>query len=201
MKVEQIQIPKEEAEKQYNEYKQVIQKHKNEYVKDLKRIYGHMRHGRAIIDINKAMKIGDLNKDGDPKLAICRADAKICYFQKLTDGRGVFRMSRWGNRKTETIWVRIKDTWNWQTKPNQWNGVEIVNRHLETPLPIIPAHILKTINRNLRTYHILWEVEEWKPVPPRDPILLKRLTSNVFVVLVTWDLTPLERAVIQGRIG
>lgn len=46
----------------------------------------------------------------------------------------------------------------------------------------------------------LLNVEKWKPVPPRDPILVKRLTPNLFGVLATWDLTKLERAVIRGRI-
>lgn len=45
-----------------------------------------------------------------------------------------------------------------------------------------------------------WEVEKWKPVPPRDPILVKRLTPNLFGVLATWNLTELERAIIRGRI-
>jgi len=44
------------------------------------------------------------------------------------------------------------------------------------------------------------EVEKWKPLPPKDPILLKRLTPNLFGVLATWDLTNLERAIIRGRI-
>ncbi|MEM3580897.1 MAG: hypothetical protein QXQ64_06505 [Candidatus Bathyarchaeia archaeon] len=43
-------------------------------------------------------------------------------------------------------------------------------------------------------------MEKWEPVPPRDPILVKQLTPNLFGVLATWDLTPLEKAIIRGRI-
>jgi len=31
-------------------------------------------------------------------------------------------------------------------------------------------------------------------------MLLRKLTPNMFVVLASWDLTPLERAVIKGRL-
>lgn len=50
-------------------------------------------------------------------------------------------------------------------------------------------------------YYILWEVDEWKKVPPVDPYLLRRITSNFFVVLAGWNLTELERAAMAGRMS
>ena len=35
---------------------------------------------------------------------------------------------------------------------------------------------------------------------PRDPMLLKKLTPNLYGVLATWNLTELERAIIRGRL-
>jgi len=62
---------------------------------------------------------------------------------------------------------------NWQ---NDIKG----NKNIQTLVPIIPAKILvNEVKVLLRNYHILWEVEEWKPVPPKDPILLKQLTPNL----------------------
>ena len=34
----------------------------------------------------------------------------------------------------------------------------------------------------------------------RDPYLLRRINENLFVVLASWDLTELERAVMEGYV-
>lgn len=41
---------------------------------------------------------------------------------------------------------------------------------------------------------------EWAPVPPTDPFLLRHLGGTLYVVLAQWDLTPLEKAVLAGRL-
>lgn len=50
---------------------------------------------------------------------------------------------------------------------------------------------------------ILWEVEEWAraaaPRPPGDPMLLRRLTGDLYSVEAVWDLTPLEQLVLGAR--
>lgn len=51
--------------------------------------------------------------------------------------------------------------------------------------------------RKLENYHILWEAD-WQQDPPRDPMLLKRLAGTFYAVLAVWDLTDLERAVLNG---
>lgn len=74
-------------------------------------------------------------------------------------------------------------------------------RELKAPVPIVqPKILLENVKRGLGGYYILWEVEEWKPVPPRDPILLKKLTANLFGIIATWELTLLERAVISSHL-
>jgi len=195
LKVEQLVIPKEEAQKEYEAYKEAIRKHRDQYLRDLKALYGHLRHGRAVIDVWAAMKSAGLNKKGDPKLAICRADVQNVFFEKQRDGGGIFLSHNtwWKHKKSD---VRIPaNTWQWEIEITQ----RIKNARLTTIAPIIPARILNPLRGALHNYHILWEVKEWGSIP-RDPILLKRLTPNMFVVLATWNLTPLERAVIKGRL-
>jgi hypothetical protein len=53
----------------------------------------------------------------------------------------------------------------------------------------------------LERYHVLFEVERWAkaPLPPGDPALLRHLRGDLYVVLGTWDLTALERAIILER--
>jgi hypothetical protein len=39
------------------------------------------------------------------------------------------------------------------------------------------------------------------PLPPGDPALLRKLGGDLYIVLGTWDLTPLEQAVLSGRVA
>ncbi|KKL76663.1 hypothetical protein LCGC14_2042670 [marine sediment metagenome] len=52
---------------------------------------------------------------------------------------------------------------------------------------------------DLKNYYILWEVKLWEILPEvKDPFLLKRISQNMFVILGAWDITELERAIIEG---
>jgi hypothetical protein len=122
------------------------------------------------------------------------------YPKQAGDGGLFYRFrnegSRWNNQRED---VRIPKEffpdWPKDAKEN------IINPKIETIVPIIPAKIMNPLrSHKLENYHILWEVDAWKPIPPRDPMLLKRITPNMFCVLATWNLTELERAVIRGRI-
>jgi hypothetical protein len=212
MEVEELTLPKERAEAEFNALRQALKQNaklrKEQIYKDQHAVYGHMRYGKKIIDIYESFQKAGLNKDGDPKLAICRADAKQCYCYKLKDGSAIFADQRWITvpRKTFGDIKLPPATFKWiPQKPeiplDNWQNDIKGNKNIQTLVPIIPAKILvNEVNVLLKNYHILWEVEEWKPVPPKDPILLKQLTPNLFGVLATWDLTPLERAIIRGRI-
>lgn len=37
------------------------------------------------------------------------------------------------------------------------------------------------------------------PAPPGDPALLKHVGGDIYAVVATWDLSPLERLVLSGR--
>jgi hypothetical protein len=63
-------------------------------------------------------------------------------------------------------------------------------------VPKIPP-LLKPAG-DLSDFFILWEAK-WEAVAPVDPILLRRVSESVFVVLAQWDLTPLERSVLETR--
>lgn len=210
MQVEKLAIPKKQAEKEYQALKLAFRQHKKlrqEQVRqDLAKVYGHLRHGKKLIDIYTSFKNAGLNDQGYPKLAIVRADSKIVVCTGGSDGSCIFYHDRgqgnadgyfgWrGNRYDVTL---PPETFSWNKKEN---GYTDYPSRIQTIVPIIPAEILVTeVKALLKNFHILWEVDEWKPVAPRDPILLRRLTPNLFGVLATWNLTELERAVIRGRI-
>lgn len=64
-------------------------------------------------------------------------------------------------------------------------------------VPSIPARFRP--DGDLSQYHILWE-PIWEPTPPGDPILMKHLHGDFFVVLAQWDLTAIEKAALYARI-
>jgi len=212
MEVEELVIPKEQAEAELKALKEAIRRHaqlrKEEIRRELMAVYGHLRHYGKIIDIYESFRKAGLNKDGDPRLAICRADAKQCYCLKIEDGSAIFsmeRLDRW-QRQPRKTYAEVKlpaGTFQWQpidpTRP--LNAYNIKNQLVQCPAPIIPAKILvEEVRHRLKNYHVLWEVKAWKPVPPQDPILLKRLTANLFGVLATWELTALEKAIVRGHV-
>jgi len=212
MEVEELALPQTQAEEEFKALKQALRRHaqlrKEEIRRELMAVYGHLKHGKKIIDIHESFRKAGLNLEGDPRLAICRADAKQCNCLKIEDGSAIFsmeRLDRW-QRQPRKTYAEVKlpsGTFQWQpidpTRP--LNTYNIKNQMIQCPAPIIPAKILvEEVRHRLKNYHVLWEVEEWKPVPPQDPILLKRLTSNLFGVLATWELTALEKAIIRGHI-
>jgi hypothetical protein len=207
MKLELLQMPKKQAEEEYQAYVKALEQKKFEnlqYLQQLKTIYSHLRHGKKIIDAYQAFKKEGLNADGDPLIAICRADSKTVHFTKMDKGAGKFSYTeRWKSYADDVILPeQTYPSWLNETVPDQWvkGGyiTRVKNERLQAPVPLIPARLLP--NGSLERYHILWEVEKWKPEPPRDPILLRRLSGNLFVVLATWDLTEIERTVMRGSL-
>jgi hypothetical protein len=71
-------------------------------------------------------------------------------------------------------------------------------------VPIVPPKHRPGNGRfHLGSYLVLWEVDEWtwsvSPPPPGDPALLRHVAGDIYAVLATWDLSPLERLVLSGR--
>lgn len=213
MEVETITVPEEEAKEQSRLLKQLFKENasiaKNGIYRDLQRVYGHMKHGGKIIDIFQVLKATGLDEDGNPRIAICRADGKKCYLSKQSDGAAIFSHvppERWGRREARKTYKEIltpEGTFVWQDKEGKptTRYYEIKDSEVSTIAPIIPPHILiESVKHNLKNYHILWETEDWNVEPPRDPLLLKMITPNLFAILATWELTELERAIIKAHI-
>jgi hypothetical protein len=72
-----------------------------------------------------------------------------------------------------------------------------VRRAITVVPPVPPRHRPRRPRR--ARLHILWEVEQWDPTPPRDPALLRHIRGDLWAVLATWDLTDIERHVLAQR--
>ena len=213
MQVEEFSLVKEKAKEELALLKTALKQNtslaKTALYQDQRKVYGHMTHGGKVVDVPESFKKIGLNIDGDPKLAICRANAKVCWARKREDGSIKFQAEQltWKIVKANGDIVLPAKTFDFPkiTAPANWNPNVNITRmnheEIKAPVPIIPANLLSLVKHNLANYHIIWEVEKWEPVPPKDPILLKQLTPNLFGVICTWDLTELERAIIRGRIA
>lgn len=206
MEVESFKLVKKKATEELMNLREAFKRNlalKNEgALKDMQRVYGYMsHHGGAVVDVPESIKKAGLNADGDPKIAIIRADFKVCHLRKRD--RGGFVMSGFDTQmwhrplKKDGDFAMPQNTFTWKRHEN---GRWIIGESLKTPVPMIPPAILiDEVKHSLKNYYILWEVEKWDQVP-RDPMLLKQLTPNLFGVLATWNLTELERAIIRGRL-
>lgn len=210
MDLEKIQMPKDKAKVEWGIYNDLIKKRHDKYLEEMKKCMYQLSQGKALIDIYKVMEKAGVNKTYQPKLAISRADWKEVYFIKQDSGRGFFSGQdiEWYNKsggdidlQPETFiqWVRVKEERETTDKKKvNVDGWDIDNKRIKTKVPIIPAQL--TPEGDLSKYYILWEVGRWEDLPEtKDPLLLKRITENLFVILSAWDVTDLEQSIISGR--
>lgn len=204
-------MSEKEASELYKEYAEQIKErgdNAEKYLKDLKQTYYHLSQGRKVLDIFEVFKNCDKFDNGEPKLAIARADAKKIYLHKERMGAGRFMPSesKWQEKMSDV--ALPSSTFNeWSSAPVPEDATDWQKRNpgleraiIQTKVPLVPAHILPS--GSLDNYYILFEVAEWTEIPAPavagDPYLLKRINANAFVVLAEWDVSPVELAVLRG---
>jgi hypothetical protein len=189
---------RKEALKKWRLYNQAEKQSKMPIYKDLKRVYVALKDGKTVLDIHDVMKRAGIRSNGHPKLAIARITEKTVWCKYWTTGSVKFVNSEPGWRNSENRYdvfiEKVLPSFNKETLgTDQWRGFMT----LKAPIPLVPPQFLP--KKVTKDYYVLWEVDVWENVPPRDPYILKRLTANMFVVLAAWELTPIERAVMKGR--
>lgn len=197
-----IKMPKEQAAEEWKKYVILLKTRKEKYLETMKKAHYEMKKGNELIDVYKIMQQAGLNEENEPKLAIARADINEVIFCKRDSGTGRFEMEEGWNRKGWKTDVELpQNTFkiHWERKDGSsqasWN---IKKEKIKTKVPIVPVELMP--DGDLKNYHILWEPLEWQELPEtKDPILLKRISQNLFVILGSWDLTELEQSIIRGQ--
>jgi hypothetical protein len=198
MNIPTIEMPIDQAKHEYARYRTAVRERygslaaAREADAALVRAYRALAKGQRVIDVVAALGATGLNSDELPVLAICRADAKWCACNVRKSGSAIFKeegdgWDDWTHRKTKgDVSVPVG------TFPelDSWGGKRGRSMVPEVPIHLHPEH-------GLGGYHILWEAT-WEPIPPGDPLLLKRLSADLFAVLAQWDLSPIEQAVLRG---
>jgi hypothetical protein len=194
MNLDTLEISQEEAKDKLDEYQQALHGERTAEDAAIAAGYRAAARGLPILSLPRTVAAGGFHGNGLPRIAVIRADVRQCF-------------ARWDGDA-----VIFADTDDWRA-----NQGALVNRHSvrvtlagdglpdrrwrvhgSTMVPLIPPRFRPSARR-LRGHHILWEVEEWTSVPPRDPALLKHIRGDLWAVLAVWDLTELERLVLTQR--
>ena len=199
MEVVTIEQAAEEAKVEWKQYCKAIRENipndaeYMKYYKSIKNALYYLSKGKHILDLYASMKAAGVNEQGQPKLAICKATMReVCFQKDYSDGPMFFEKYLPEGKTWEEMRNRFK------IPSKVLSGTK--HSTIKTIVPKVPAQFIP--KNGLKGYYILWEVEEWTPEPPVDPILLKRIrgSKNLFAVMAVWNLTELERAVLRGAV-
>ncbi len=175
MNVAAITVDQQKAAELYRQYRE-HRDAQTDVDRKIEAVYRQISRGKKVIRALESIRQAGKDTVGRPKLAICRADAQWCILHEF--GSTCEFSSDVGTGRIE-----IK---NW-TRSERWIGSH------KARVPLIPVHLRP--KANLRNYHILWEAD-WEAVPV-DPMLLRRMGPDLWIVLAAWDLTEVERAVLS----
>jgi hypothetical protein len=165
--------------------------------------YRAMAQGQRIVNVASVMHAAGRDSKQLPKLALAGADWKECWLNWSYRDRFEFSKERWGasvlrnsyqNGATgfplHTFGAELQNaTWR---KSNNYPALPA-----KAIVPSIPLHLRPA--GDLSEYHLLFE-PVWEAAAPVDPILLKHVHGYMYAVLAQWDLTDIERSVLEGRI-
>ena len=194
MHVDQLKISKEEATKLWQRYQ--THKHyekRNPLDAEIEHIANLIAKGKMIIRGKASIVGAGLNEDKMPKLAIARADSTFCRLHPSANGSATMLSGlEWSQGNTARSRM-------FRFEPGSFPGIHTSKFDYKAVMPHIPPDIRP--KRGLANYHVVWEAK-WEPVPPVDPILMRQIgKSDFYLVLGQWDLTDVERAVMQSRMG
>ena len=189
-----IEMPVEEAQERLAEYEAMIASERTAEDDAIAAGYRAAARGLPVIQLSKVMAAGGYFDNGLPRLAIIRADATVCHVRidrHQSTTSMVFGVDRFPDNRGALVGQRtVRVTVEGRAPAMTYGG--------ETIVPTIPPGV-RPKKRRMHTRHILWEVEAWSHIVPKDPALLRHIRGDLWAVLATWDLTELERAVLSQR--
>jgi hypothetical protein len=147
---------------------------------EIERIYRAIAHGKTVISVADAIVAAGIDSEGRPRLAFARADWPECRCQRVIDEL-YFDKPRSGTASKFRI---------------PWLGMRYAPQ-LAANIPRIPPHFRPKVGV-LGKYFLLWEAD-WRAQPPSDPMLLRRVGKDAWIVLAAWDLTEVEMNVLRAH--
>ena len=201
MHVSTITMPEREAKEKLRAVRSVLHRRADAEYKAMEAGLVELVRGRTLINLADTFRVCPIGSDQRPRLAIGRADRK--QVQMRRSGTAAVFDTRWDSfRRVKGAPTRVRvelgrettrePVHRWEQPHEGYALVPIIPPEHAIPASHLPEHL------------ILWEVEQWsdRPLgaqPDRDPLLLKPLAGDLYVVVASWDLTDLERAIMAGR--
>jgi hypothetical protein len=181
------------ARKAFLEYRQAVRERHDAEDEQIMRGYRELASGRQLIRLPDTIRLGGVDVAGRPRMAVCRADGRVCRLYVQHNG---------------TVTFLHEDTPMWQSRVRRAKRItveSVVPAGVRFETGDVATAIVPTIPPPLRPagkldrFHILWEAE-WRRAAPRDPALIRHIGGDLWAVLAVWDLTELERVVLAGRV-
>lgn len=188
MNVETLSMPRATARAALKHYRAGLHRKADAEYEQIALAYRELANGRAMLALSDAFARAPLDAKGRPRLAIGRAD-RWQVVLRMREGTASFSTTERGGGVGLHIDVPLASA-HWASP----NGYALV--------PLVPPNVKK--HHALNRHHVLWEVEQWADRrlgerPDRDPYLLRHIGGDLWAVLAEWELTAIERAVMQGR--
>lgn len=171
--------------------------------------YKALEEGRKMVSLSEAIIKGGTDSNNMPKIGIARADMSSVRCASYPAGTVRFfdgrpRAEGWSKRriKKENPWKNefpgLLPKWTWN---RDYEGTTAGARTGNARAPYIPPHVRP---ENSADYLVFWEAQ-WSmdevPKPrPRvviDPAILEQVVGDLYMVVATWDLTPIEAAALD----
>lgn len=139
-----------------------------------------------------------------PRLAVCNAAARFVFTLgieqdgavRFIDSLGRAPHYQRGRIELETMF-ELGDGYKAGQRIQSWD-----RSAWSALVPIVPPKH-RPARTSLENLVVLWEVDDWQwrsvPAPPGDPALLQHVGGDIYAVLATWDLSPLEQLILTGR--
>lgn len=198
MQLAELRVDPDEARAKLDEYAALLAAERTAEDAAIAMGYRAAARGLPLISLRETIAMGGYDQHGLPNLAISRADATECWVRwdgwygthLIYADRDDINVNRGALVGRHSVRVTAEDPPAARTR-----------RHGgRTMVPLVPPRHRPKLRR-LHGCHILWEVEEWELVPPRDPALLRHVRGDLWAVLAVWDLTELERHVLSQRVA
>jgi len=202
MNLDPIVMDVKEAKRAFIEYRNAVRTRHSDEDAAIMQGYKALSKGLQLIKLSEAVKAGgtvehtfktwnNVRKTAQlPRIAVVRASSKECWCELQSDGALMFSevespstLARHSVRKFPIGTIPAREG-NWG--------------RFRAMVPNVPPRYRPA--SSLANYHILFEAE-WSFVAPRDPALLKHIGGDLYAVLAVWDLTEVERAVLQQRVS
>jgi hypothetical protein len=191
METQKLFVDPGEAQKMWLKY-QTHKNYQSPLDDEIAKIYKAISKGDKVVQALASIANAGLGEDGLPKLAIARADEQQCFLYPRTNGSATMTGVRWANGRTAHDRV-------FEFAEGTFPGIRTAY-DASAIMPHCPPDVRP--KRGLQNYHVLWDAV-WRPEPPRDPYLLRRIgkTGDFWLVVGAWDLTDVERAVMAGHMA